>query len=224
MPGAAGTAPVPALDLVIDRTQRTHAPFPLQITGVDGGERVRVIVRDLPEQAWLSQGERRDEHTWALRLRDLENLNLTLNDGTPDAFELNVDVVSADGTAQPASLAKARVKVRTSAPALSIEDLLARSSPQSAPSVTRTETSEANGAEVVQHSVRPAAAVSKTGVQPKVATAGTQLEARAQLQRPEGMSGLGAVSHEPSGDEARKVWWRMPAPEWSPFSEHAARR
>ena len=43
-----------------------------------------------------------------------------------------------------------------------------------------------------------------------------------RVTRPEGMSTLGALPREPIQD-ARQLWWKMPAPSWAPFSELSGR-
>ena len=70
---------------------------------------MEVVLRDVPAAARLSRGERRDESTWKVRAADLEDLHLTLNDGTPDAFDVRIDVLAPAGMAAASSVARVRL-------------------------------------------------------------------------------------------------------------------
>jgi hypothetical protein len=95
--------------LPIRRSDRANAAFPLQITGARPTDITSVVLHDLPEQAWLSKGRRQDEHTWVLRPTDLGSLRLSMGEGTPDAFDLTIEVAAAGGN--PAGLSVARVRL-----------------------------------------------------------------------------------------------------------------
>jgi hypothetical protein len=208
------------LEIAVQRSQRSMAPFPLQITGIAEPEQVTVLLRHMPERAWLTSGERRDEHTWALRISDLENLHVTLNDGTPDVFNVTIEVGLQTGT--PAVVTKARVRLLDEYSAASEQNLPAQPTPlgvQAAPSPqkhieTPPSADEPSG---TGPSRRPAAPGSKTAIAaaPQITAEPTQ---PARVQRPEGMRALGAVARETSG-ESRQVWWKMPPPAWAPFAE-----
>ena len=64
----------PVSEMTLRRSNGGTALFPLRVTGAGGTDSVRVMLRDLPETVWLSNGVRQDEHTWGLRLADLEDL------------------------------------------------------------------------------------------------------------------------------------------------------
>ena len=100
--------PADAFDVVIERSTRANAPFGLRLVGSrDTG--MEVVLRDVPAAARLSRGERRDESTWKVRAADLEDLHLTLNDGTPDAFDVRIDVLAPAGVAAASSVARVRL-------------------------------------------------------------------------------------------------------------------
>jgi hypothetical protein len=111
-PGSArAVAPTQAaFDMRIRRGEGGMAPLALRILGLDSAQNVEVLLRELPATAQLSRGVRRDESTWALRLAELEDLQLTFGENTPDAFDMIVEVASARGT----RIAKAVAHVRVS--------------------------------------------------------------------------------------------------------------
>lgn len=119
------------LDLPIERGKRAMAPFPLRITGIEDTKGVRVWVRGVPEQARLSKGERKDKHTWALRLGELEGLRLMLSDGTPDVFDVTIEVTSPTGAVSART--RARVRVIGAAASATTEDSSASSGAEPAP-------------------------------------------------------------------------------------------
>jgi hypothetical protein len=47
---------VNSFDLPIRRSERASAPFPLEITGAEPADLIRVVLRDVPEAASLSNG------------------------------------------------------------------------------------------------------------------------------------------------------------------------
>jgi hypothetical protein len=100
---------VNSFDLPIRRSERASAPFPLEITGAAPADAMRVVLRDVPEAASLSSGERQDEHTWLLRPADLDNLRLSMREGAPDAFNVTIEVAAATGDAAARSIARVRL-------------------------------------------------------------------------------------------------------------------
>ena len=95
-------------EIPFSHAERERAPFPLRIAG-PAGEDATVVLRDVPAAAWLSRGERKDEHTWLLRHWDLQDLHLTLNEGTPDAFDMVMDVLGPPGTVTVPTVARVRL-------------------------------------------------------------------------------------------------------------------
>ena len=61
--------------------------FPLRIVGARMPAKMEVVLRDVPAAARLSRGERRTSRRGRCAV-DLEDLHLTLNEGTPDAFDI----------------------------------------------------------------------------------------------------------------------------------------
>jgi hypothetical protein len=209
------------LEIAVQRSQRTMAPFPLQITGIAEPEQATVLLRNMPERAWLTSGERRDEHTWALRISDLENLHVTLNEGTPDVFNVTIEVALLAGT--PAIVTKARVRLLDEFSVAPEQSLPARPAPAlglqaTPPPQKHIETPQpADEQPAAGPSHRPAAPGSKTAIAAALQTAAEPTQPT-RVQRPEGMSALGALAREPSG-ESRQLWWKMPLPAWAPFAE-----
>lgn len=80
-------------DVAIDRSEREHAPFGLQLTGT-ADDSMKVVLRGIPANARLNRGERRGARTWVVKHRDLDDLYLTLGDATPDAFNVRIDVLT----------------------------------------------------------------------------------------------------------------------------------
>lgn len=226
--------PADAFDVVIERSTRANAPFGLRLVGSrDAG--MEVVLRDVPAAARLSRGERRDASTWKVRASDLEDLHLTLNDGTPDAFDVRIDVLAPAGVTAASSVARVRlvglprVEHVVTAPIEAAPAQAALVEPE-APAVTpvsstdgphhaRTVLATRNDApgkreKVARASLPPATTVIEIDRRP--AQTATQTEAR---HWPEGASGLGAIARESD----RQVWWKLPAPTWSPFIDLAGR-
>lgn len=215
-PAGADALPPSGLEMPIRRSRDGKAPFPLHVTGADGADGIRVVLSDLPEPVRLSSGERRDEHTWDLRLADLEDLHVTLGEGTPDTFDVTIEVASAAGFAVAQTVARVRLAGRSeSAPALSpsavatIEDLLRQPvAPPRARAAAPALRAEARSVpRVEEHAAAPSP--------------------RPLL--PEGITSLGGPNRDgPSGPAAgvedRKLWWRVPAPTtgWAPFADRAS--
>ena len=95
-------------DVVIDRGARASAPFGLRLVGTEDTG-MEVLLRDVPVAALLSHGERRGLSTWAVKATDLEGLRLTLDDGTPDTFNVRIEVLAPAGVAAASSVARIRL-------------------------------------------------------------------------------------------------------------------
>jgi len=219
-----------AFDVVIERRSRASAPFGLRLVGSqDAG--MEVVLRDVPAAARLSRGERRDESTWKVRAADLEDLHLTLNDGTPDAFDVRIDVLAPAGVAAASSVARVRLVglpsiERTVAAPVEVAPLAAALVGPEAPAVTTTmvsthSPSNAHATPAVRIDT-PARRERVARVSPPAATTVVEIDRRPAQPAievetrhwPEGASGLGAIARESD----RQVWWKLPAPTWSPFT------
>jgi hypothetical protein len=231
-PGArnlASTGPR-VLDLPISRSERANAPFPLSITGSGLLEPVRVVVGDMPEAAWLSRGERQDEHTWLLQPSDLDNLRLDVRAGAPDAFDVTIEVASAAGRTVhsvarvrlldgPPSLQKAESTGER--PAAALAGRLADTKPNAQrPLDTRPQVSVTQRAtDATSQKAPPKSDTLASAKSPVVAAdaanAGLLLPG-SRANRPDGMSALGAVARD-ADQEGRQLWWKMPLPSWAPF-------
>jgi hypothetical protein len=219
------------LDMPIVRGD-APAAFPLLVSGLDGVRDAHVILQDLPEPVWFSRGERRDEHTWELASSDLEDLQMTLRAGSPEAFGLDIEVVGPNAALLARSSAFVRL-VDGPTPAASSAALADTALAASAPGMpdrtadvamldwsarTLTKPLLPRDGLLARPFVPPAAPSS-----PAVAQAAADIPPPS-LQRPPGMSGLGAVSHEAAA-EGRWLWWKLPAPAWAVFaSGDGARR
>jgi hypothetical protein len=202
----------PPLEIALQRSQRAMAPLPLEITGIKDPDTAVVWLRDVPERAWLSRGERRDEHTWTLRVNELENLHLTLNEGAPDVFNLTIEIASAGGTPSAQTTARVRLLDEFSSSAGTGRQVVATS--PGAPAISQA--IEAGGSSEPIHAKTRTSATAGD-VAPQIAAQRVQ----PRVQRPEGMSALGALPRDPASEsrvEGRQVWWKMPAPAWSPFA------
>ena len=226
--------PPDAFDVVIERRSRANAPFGLRLVGSqDAG--MEVVLRDVPAAARLSRGERRDESTWKVRAADLEDLHLALNDGTPDAFDVRIDVLAPAGVAAASSVARVRLvglqRVEHTVTAPVEVAPVAAALVAEAPAVTTTmvsghSPSNAHATPAVRIDtparrervarVSPPAATTVVEIDRRPAQPAAQDEAR---HWPEGASGLGAIARESD----RQVWWKLPVPTWSPFTDVAGR-
>jgi len=226
--------PADAFDVVIERSTRANAPFGLRLVGSqDAG--MEVLLRDVPAAARLSRGQRRDDSTWALRAIDLEDLHLTLNDGTPDAFDVRIDVLAPAGVAAASSVARVRIvglprverTVTAPVDAAPVEAALVEPEARAVTTVASTngplhvhtilasrEDAPGKREKVARASPPPATTVIEIDRRP------AQTAAQAETRHwPEGASGLGAIARESD----RQVWWKLPAPTWSPFIDMAGR-
>jgi hypothetical protein len=219
------SGPPPPLSMNLTRSGRGTSPFPLQVTGVTDPDNARVIVRDMPKTARLSNGERRDEHTWALKIADLDGLQVSLAETTPAVFDITIEIASVSG----AQLLKtsARVRLKTAdVPASprrlpsSIEDLLRDSKAKNIPPPAHAAVETPFRTKVSGAS--PVAAPPARTAEPPV----TQAAAVSPLPQPageperkalpDGLSSLGGPLDRPEV-ESRQVWWKLPAPAWAPF-------
>jgi hypothetical protein len=228
----APTARMDSFELPIRHNERANAAFPLQITGADAADAISVVLRDVPEATLLSSGERQDEHTWVLRPADLDNLRLSLREGTPDAFDVTIAVASAAGDQTALGVARVRLLDRPAPPqkaAAATDTPLARAADaKPAPQQPfRTQTPAARPADVA--AARQKSAQKPSSVEPPkpLVAAVEETVATQQLPaggvrptRPEGMSALGALSAD--GGDVRQLWWRLPTvspPAWAPFPD-----
>jgi hypothetical protein len=215
------TAPNPAfssaiLDLPVWRGARANVPFSLRIAGVglqeaaQSGLSVRLL--HVPETAWLSKGERQDEHTWALRASDLEGLRLTLSDGTPDVFDVAIEVLSAAGAMATQGVARVRVLDEPASVAVAMPDNGLRHATRIAPQAVgvplrvapaRTEIGPAQKTASRAVAARPVGAEAPAPPQASAAV------------RPEGLSALGGPVR---ANDNRQIWWQIPLPAWAPFT------
>jgi hypothetical protein len=163
-----------------------------------------------------------------VKAADLEALHLTLNDGTPDAFNVRIEVLAPAGVAAASSVARVRLvglpaQRQASAPfeAESAEPpaAIAPVAHVDSPVATRTVISARNDAARSREKVARASP-------PPFATTVVEIERRPRQDAPvearhwpEGASGLGAVARESD----RQVWWKLPALTWSPFLDAAGR-
>jgi hypothetical protein len=214
--------PPPPLSMNLTRSGQGMSPFPLQVTGVPDPDNARVIVGDLPKTARLSSGERRDEHTWALKIADLKGLQVNFAESTPEVFDITIEVASTSGTQLVKTSARVRL-MSDGAPAArrrlpsSIEDLLRESKAKNlAPAAHaavdtpfRTKVSGPSAAAAPTHPAEPPAAA--VDAAPKVA----QTERKAL---PQGLSALGGPLDRPEA-ENRQVWWKLPTSTWTPFGD-----
>jgi hypothetical protein len=210
-----------ALDVPILKSDELVA-FPLLVTGLEGAGEVRIVLQHLPEALWFSRGERRDEHTWELARADLDDLCVTLRPGTPPAFMVGIEVIDANAATLTQTSAAVRLvdpPASVASPALSVTAKSARRdhwvTPAEVAALTWSTTTITREG-VAREARARAAARGGDRPLPAVADAGRQgLSAMPQVsQRPPGMSALGALSREPSGD-GRWLWWRLPVPAWA---------
>jgi hypothetical protein len=215
------------VDLPIGHGAATTS-FALAVTGLEAAARdAHVILQDLPEAVSLSRGERRDEHTWDLERGDLNDLQLTLRQDAPEAFIFGIDVIARDNAllARTAAHVHRLEASEPSPPALARIAAGPAASPAPRPKTpaldwaSSTFTKQFVPREALISSWAPLAEP-VGGLPDRVAANATP----SSPQRPEGMSGLGALPRE-EGVEGRWLWWKLPAPAWAPFAslEGAAR-
>ena len=209
------------LDVPIVRSD-APAPFPLLVTGLDGLSDAHIVLQHLPEAVWFSRGERRDEHTWDLAGADLEDLQMTLRAGSPEAFSVDIRVVGANAALLAESSAFVRVidrpaPIDASAAALTASAPAAAGGDALRPAVTSDAAALDWSARTSTRRFVPRDALLARASPPAPAqpSPAVQEALRAPLSppRPPGMSALGAVSREPV-PEARWLWWKLPLPAW----------
>jgi hypothetical protein len=131
-PAVEPPGPPPPLTMNLTSGVRGTSPFPLQVSNIPDADTARVILRDMPKAAQLTSGERRDDHTWSLRIAELNGLQVTLGEGTPEIFDIIIEVASASGTQIIKTGARVRLKTDGGSVAprrvpATIEDLLRES-------------------------------------------------------------------------------------------------
>lgn len=231
VPAAEPPGPPPPLNMTLTRGGRGMSPFPLQVSNIADPDNARVILHDMPKTTRLTNGERRDNHTWALRLADLPNLQVSLGEGTPEVFDVGIEIASSTG----AQILKTSVRVRLkpgdghAAPRRlpkSIEDLLRESKAKIPPTAVetpfRTEVTSVSPPEAPSHLADPSAVA-----QAADASAPPSRAAEAEPKPlPEGLSALGGPLNRPEAAN-RQVWWKLPTPsqtpEWAPFGNPSSR-
>ena len=212
------SAPLPAIEVAIARHERESAALPLRVTGAEDLNGVRVVLREVPERASLSRGERSDAHTWVLRLQDLEDLHLSLHEGAPRSFAMVVEVASAGA---PIAQTTARVRVEDVEAPAPAEEALPASNPR-----VRTQAALPMRATPLGRETGLAQQAPSPGKMAKPWSGPATGESRAgrAQPRPEGLRALGGpVSDQPAVDAQRQVWWKLPDPPWTLFSTGAAR-
>lgn len=226
-PAAAPAAQPDAFDVVVERSARENAPFGLRLVGTED-RGIEVLLRDVPPGAVLSRGERRGKSTWALKADELASLRLTISDGTPDTFDVRIEVLAPAGMAAAESIARIRLVgqpavMRTASAAVvlaphpvvpAVSDTAVageEAAPPPVQAVARSEPAKDVPKAKVARASPSSAPVAAIDRRPA-----PQAEAR---HWPEGASGLGAIARESD----RQVWWKLPVPTWSPFFDLAGR-
>jgi len=216
--------PTPPLRMNLTRSGKGTSPFPLQVTGVTDPDNARVIVRDMPKTARLSSGERRDAHTWALKIADLKGLQVSLGESTPEVFDITIEVASTSGAQLVKTSARVRLK-SDGAPAVrrrrlptSIEELLRESKAKNRrlPAHAAVDTPFRTKVSGASPAAAPAAAIHPPATQAAAADVAPKAAEAARKELPEGLNALGGPLDR-SKSENRQVWWKLPAPAWAPF-------
>jgi hypothetical protein len=217
---------VPVFDVAVPAAERSF-PLALHVTGAPGTD-LKVLVRDVPSSTAFSRGTRQDEHTWLLAPADLEGLRLVLGEGTPETFAMTIEVTPPAGTISAKTVARVRMiddgpaavsdRAERQIAANGVDPFLAPAPERPAPAAP------SSGARTRHIGAMPARAAAKPADAP-AKPAGSEAAQAAQVRPPlpQGMSALGASPREAAAD-SRQVWWKMPAPDWSPFSDAAGRR
>ena len=216
-------AEISSFELPIRRSERTSAAFPVEITG--GGaarDGMTVVLRDMPESTYLSKGQRQDVSTWLLRPSDLNNLRLSIYDGTPEAFDVTIEVTSANGDPAARSIARVRLldtPARREPSTAAVVDALSVHVPQQT-----VDAAIAPRREELPAKLRPleSAPQQKAAQKPQLVQAPRPVRIEelrvVPRTRPEGMSTLGMATREVEADD-RQLWWRMPSSSWAGFSD-----
>lgn len=213
-PGMPQSEQVDVFEVVIDRG-RASAPFGLKLVG-SADESVDILVRDVPAAAALSHGQRRDASTWALKAAELKDLQLSLNDGIPDTFDVRVDVVASPAMATASSVMRVRLVDAPSLGHVSAVAMAPVDAAMPAPSELVVDTPFQTTTSVAARK-RPAAKAPPVVTAPPPVVASVAPPPAEVRHWPEGASGLGGL---PPSTE-RQVWWKLPALTWMPFHESA---
>jgi hypothetical protein len=199
--------PLEIFDVAIDRRFKAHAAFGLQLVGA-GDRSVRVVLREVPDTAVLSHGIRQNASTWVVGADDLSALHLALAEGTPDAFDIRIDVLAGAGITGLGSVARVRVvdvPGQPAGPAAKIAVAEQVDAVEPAPFTPAAEPQASKAVATARSRGRGREGKSKETAAPQPDVV--------QRHWPEGANALGAVT--PPGE--RQVWWKMPPPSWSPF-------
>jgi hypothetical protein len=232
--------PPPPLTMNLTKSGRGTSPFPLQVSNIPDADTARVILSDMPKTARLTSGERRDDTTWSLKIAELPDLQVSLGEGTPEIFDITIEVASATGAQIIKTGARVRLKPADVAPGAprrlpaSIEDLL-RESKATIPSLSAPGPVETPPF----HTTVTEAPAEASPAAPPLTQAPSDLNApnrAAELERKlpfEGLSSLGGPVNKPdaaaqteSQTDNRQLWWKLPAPSptpaWAPFGNSGA--
>ena len=141
---------------------------------------------------------------------------MTWRAGSPEAFGLHIEVVGPN--AAPLAQSSAFVRLVDGPAPAAKSAALADTVPDRKAEVATLDWS----ARTFTKPLLPREGLLARPVMPVVAGAAVAPTAAASapppsLQRPPGMSGLGAVAHEATA-EGRWLWWKLPAPAWTVFA------
>lgn len=225
-PAAKAALPV-VFEVAVERARAAHVPFGLQLTGSDATD-IEVMLSNVPPAASLSHGQRRGESTWTVRAAELGHLHLALHDGTPETFDVRIDVLAPPSMAVAPSIAKVRLVGPDPAEKTAIAETRAEpehhavvmevaAAPEPAAPAPKAETSSVPQSKSIE-AAKPAAPQPKRPP-PVVAHAGSDGKQGAPTPPPwtETPSALGATSR--GGEWDRQVWWQLPLPFWPPVVE-----
>jgi hypothetical protein len=221
---------IDTFDMTLQRVGASVIPFPLRIVGA--AEAVTgLVLRGMPPGVRFSRGEQRDDATWIVNVAELPYLQVALPDGAPTTFHLRIDVLARPEVTAPSSIARVHIlDVPTSprevalavppapppaVPSASTTPVMAAAD---APFITRTAIAP-RPAPRADRQARPSPAPAPPAPAPVLAPEPERQLTEAERHWPEGASGLGAVART----SERLVWWKLPAPTWSPFLDIAGR-
>ena len=220
---------IDTFDMTLQRVGAAVIPFPLRIVGA--AEAVTgLVLRGMPAGVRFSRGEQRDDTAWIVNVAELPYLQVALADGAPTTFQLRIDVLARPEVTAPSSIARVRVVDVPASPrevAVAIPPAPAPPAPSASttpvpvvaaadtPFVTRTAAAPRAATRADRHARPSPAPAPVVAPEPERQIALTE----AERHWPEGASGLGAVART----SERLVWWKLPAPTWSPFADIARR-
>jgi len=216
-------AEISSFELPIRRSEGINAAFPVEITGAGAArESMTVVLRDMPESTWLSKGQRQDATTWLLRPADLNNLRMSVYEGTPDAFDVTIEVTTASGDSAARSIARVRLLDTPAQPEPSVAtaDTEWMHAPQQTVDATVAPRSGDASAKLRPRDTAPQqkAAQKPLLVQAPRPVRVEELRVVPRTTRPEGMSALGMATREPGQDD-RQMWWGVPSSSWAGFAD-----